>query len=87
MMQRLMSAQIPAANNKLRMGWRPLLILAYSGLVLVALSGAFLLGLAAVGLLAGVIAGLDLTRRHLWGRVKPLLGAFEHQVIGYQGRP
>ena len=46
----------PAAP--LRIGFRLLLIVAFSGLILVALCGAFLLGLAFVGLLAGAVAGV-----------------------------
>ena len=54
-----------APAEPLRIGVRPLLVAAFSGLILVALSGAFLLGLAVVGLLAGAVAGWELLRRHL----------------------
>lgn len=49
----------------LRIGVRPLLVVAFSGVILVALSGAFLLGLAVVGLMAGAVAGGERLRRHL----------------------
>jgi len=54
-----------APPEPLRIGVRPLLVAAFSGLILVALSGAFLLGLAVVGLMAGAVAGGDLLRRQL----------------------
>jgi hypothetical protein len=47
------------------MGLKPLLIVAFAGLVLVALSSAFLLGLAVVGLLALAVGCFELARRHL----------------------
>lgn len=77
-------ASARSAPRSWRFGLRPALNLAYSGLVLVALSGVFLLGLAVLGLLVGLIGGIDLLRRHLWRRAKPLLGTFEHPVIGYR---
>jgi len=48
----------------MRMGVRPLAILALSGLLLLALLSAFLLGLALVGVLAGAVTGVELVRRH-----------------------
>jgi hypothetical protein len=61
-----------APAEPLRIGVRPLLVAAFSGVILVALSGAFLLGLAVVGLMAGAVAGGELLRRHL-GRHRRLV--------------
>jgi hypothetical protein len=56
---------LPPSPEPLRMGLKPLLIVTFAGLVLIALSSAFLLGLAAVGLLALVVGGFELFRRHV----------------------
>ena len=53
------------SGRPLRIGLKPLLIVTFAGLVLVALSSVFLLGLAAVGVLAVVVGGIELLRRHV----------------------
>jgi hypothetical protein len=72
--------RLTVPTEPLRIGLRPLLIVAFSGMILVALSGAFLLGLAFIGVLAGAVAGLELLRRHL--RRPARLVAADQQVIG-----
>ncbi len=66
-----------------RIGLRPLLIGGFAGFILVVLSGAFLIGLAVVGLLAAVIGGFELARRHLRRPARAPLGALDRRVIGY----
>ena len=63
-----------------RLGPRGLLIGAFAASVLVALSGAFLIGLAVVGVVAAVIAGVELVHRHLWPPAKAPSGAFDNPV-------
>ena len=48
--------------------------------VLVALSGAFLIGLAVVGVLAAVVAGVELVRGICGAPAKATAGALDHQV-------
>ena len=63
-----------------RLGPRALLIGAFAASVLVALSGAFLIGLAVVGVVAAVVASVELVQRHLWRPAKAAAGALDHQV-------
>ena len=67
-----------ARSEPWRLGPRALLIGAFAASVLVALSGAFLIGLAVVGVVAAVVAGVELVQRHLWRPAKA--GALDHQV-------
>jgi hypothetical protein len=62
------------------LGPRTLLIGAFAASVLVALSGAFLIGLAVVGVVAAIVAGIELVHRHLWPPAKAPAGAFDHHV-------
>jgi hypothetical protein len=64
----------------LRMGLRPLLGAAFSGVILVALSGAFLVGLAVIGVMAGAAGSFGLMHRYLRRHVR--LVAFHHPVVG-----
>jgi len=61
------SARVTLAPSPgpMHMGLKPLLIVTFAGLVLIALSSAFLLGLAVVGLLALVVGGFEVFRRHV----------------------
>jgi hypothetical protein len=72
--------QLVPSPQPLRVGVRPLLIVAFSGLILVALCGAFLLGLAAVGFVAGAVAAFEIVRRYF--RRPPRLVALDRPVIG-----
>jgi hypothetical protein len=72
--------QFTVPTEPLRIGLRPLLIVAFSGMILVALCGAFLLGLAFIGVLAGAVAGFELLRRYL--RRPAHLAAADQQVLG-----
>jgi hypothetical protein len=69
-----------ARSEPLRLGPRALLIGAFAASVLVALSGAFLIGLAVVGVVAAVVAAVELVQRHLWRPAKAPAGALDHQV-------
>jgi hypothetical protein len=69
-----------SSAEPVRIGFRPLAIAAMSGLVLVALCGAFLLGLAFVGVLAGVVTGFELVRRHR--RRSERIVAFDRPIAG-----
>jgi hypothetical protein len=72
--------QIVTPTPPLRIGVRPLLIVAFSGLILVALCGAFLLGLAAVGFVAGAVAAFEIVRRYF--RRPARLVALDRPVVG-----
>ena len=63
-----------------RLGPRALVIGAFAASVLVALSGAFLIGLAVVGVVAAIVASVELVHRHLWRPAKAPAGAFGHHV-------
>jgi hypothetical protein len=72
--------QLVPPAEPVRIGFRPLLIVAFSGLILVALCGAFLLGLAFVGLLAVAVAGFELVRRYLCRPAR--LVALDRPMVG-----
>lgn len=72
--------QIITPAPPLRIGVRPLLIVAFSVLILVALCGAFLLGLAAVGFVAGTVAAFEVVRRYF--RRPARLVALDRPVVG-----
>jgi hypothetical protein len=67
-------------SEPLRLSARSLLVGGFAGVVLFALCGAFLVGLAAVGVLALVVAVLELFR---YPRRNRRRGAVEHQVVRY----
>jgi hypothetical protein len=71
---------VAATPEPWRLGPRTLLIGAFAASVLVALSGAFLIGLAVVGVVAAIVAGIELVHRHLGPPAKAPAGAFDHRV-------